>query len=68
MALKLQVNGEWKEIGGIYKCVDGENKPLSAIYQYINGKMIPVWEAGNFRTADGMIFQTADNKIFNVTI
>ena len=25
-----------------------------------------VWQAGNFRTADGFIFQTADNKVFNV--
>ena len=66
MALKLQVNGEWKEIGGIYKCVDGVNKPLSAIYQYINGKMIPVWEAGNLVTADGYIIVTKDNYIVTI--
>jgi hypothetical protein len=66
MALKLQVNGEWKEIGGIYKCVDGVNKPLSAIYQYINGKMIPIWEAGNLVTADGYIIVTKDNYIVTI--
>ena len=66
MALKLQVNGEWKEIGGIYKCIDGVNKPLSAIYQYIGGKMIPVWEAGNLVTADGYIIVTSDNYIVTI--
>lgn len=66
MALKLQVNGEWKEIGGIYKCVDGVNKPLSAIYQYTNGKMIPIWEAGNLVTADGYIIVTKDNYIVTI--
>lgn len=66
MALKLQINGEWKEIGGIYKCVDGVNKPLSAIYQYINGKMIPIWEAGNLVTADGYIIVTKDNYIVTI--
>lgn len=66
MALKLQVNGEWKEIGGIYKCVDGANKPLSAIYQYINGKMTPIWEAGNLVTADGYIIVTKDNYIVTI--
>lgn len=66
MALKLQVNGEWKEIGGIYKCVDGVNKPLSAIYQYINGKMMPIWEAGNLVTADGYIIVTKDNYIVTI--
>lgn len=66
MALKLQVNGEWKEIGGIYKRVDGVNKPLSAIYQYLNGKMIPIWEAGNLVTADGYIIVTKDNYIVTI--
>ena len=66
MALKLQVNGEWKEIGGIYKCVDGVNKPLSSIYQYIDGKMIPIWEAGNLVTADGYIIVTKDNYIVTI--
>lgn len=68
MALKQYKDGQWREIGGVNKLINGEVKPLSALYQYKNGKMLPVWEAGNFRTADGMVLQTADNKIFNVTI
>lgn len=55
-------------MGGLNHRINEQTKPISALYQYKNGKMLPVWEAGNFRTADGMIFQTADNKIFNVTI
>ena len=66
MALKLRVDGEWKEIGGFYKCVDGAKKPLSAIYQYLDGKMIPVWEAGNLVTADGYIIVTKDNYIVTI--
>ena len=68
MALRQYINGEWKEVGSVSKRVGDEIKPLSAIYQYRNGKMMPIWEAGNFRTADGMIFVTADNKILNVII
>lgn len=68
MALRQRKNGAYIEVGGLSHRIDEQTKPLSALYQYRDGKMLPVWEAGNFRTADGMIFQTADNKIFNVTI
>lgn len=68
MALRQYINGEYREVGGLNHQVDDEIKPLSALYQCVDGKLVPVWEAGNFRTADGMIFQTVDNMIFNVTI
>ena len=68
MALRQRKNGVYLEVGGLNHRIDEQTKPLSALYQYKDGKMLPVWEAGNFRTADGMIFQTSDNMIFNVTI
>ena len=68
MALKQYKDGQWREIGGVNHRVGQETKPISALYQYKDGKMLPVWEAGNFRTADGNIFQTIDRQIFNVTI
>lgn len=68
MALKQYKDGQYREIGGLNHRKDDETKPLSALYQCVNGKLVPVWEAGNFRTADGYIFVTADNMIFNVTI
>lgn len=66
MALKQYKDGQWYEVGGLNHRVDEETKPISALYQYKDGQMLPVWEAGNFRTADGMIFQTADKQILNV--
>ena len=68
MALKQYKDGQYREIGGLNKNDEGQIKPLSALYQCVNGKLVPLWEAGNFRTADGYIFVTADNMIFNVTI
>lgn len=68
MALKQYKDGQWHEIGGVNHRDQGETKPLSALYQCVNGKLVPIWEAGNFRTADGQIFVTSDNMIFNVTL
>lgn len=66
MALRQYINGEWFEIGGLNKQDNGEVKPISALYQYKDGQMLPVWEAGNLCTADGMIIQSLDGKIINV--
>lgn len=68
MALRQYINGEFFEVGSISKRINNETKPLSALYVFKENKMIPIWEAGNFRTADGKIFQTSDYKIFNVTM
>lgn len=68
MALRQYINGEWKEVGSVSKQVGDEIKPLSAIYQCVNGRLVPVWEAGNLRTKDGLILQTIDGKIINVII
>lgn len=68
MALYQYKDGEMCEIGGLNHRDQGETKPLAALYQRKDGKYLPLWEAGNFRTADGMIFVTSDNMIFNVTI
>lgn len=66
MALRQYINGEWIEIGGLNHRDNNEMKPISALYQYKDGQMLPVWEAGNLRTADGMIIQSLDGKIINV--
>lgn len=55
-------------MGGLNKNVEGQIKPLSSLYKCVGGKLVPLWESGNFRTADGYIFVTADNMTFNVTI
>ena len=39
-----------------------EGKEASVVY--LNGQVH--WEAGNFRTADGELFATADGMTFNV--
>lgn len=57
-----------REIGSINHRDQGKTKPLAALHQRKDGKYLPLWEAGNFRTADGLIFATSDNMIFNVTI
>ena len=66
MALKQYKEGQWYEIGGVSHRVGSDTKPLSALYQCVNGQMLPVWEAGNLRTADGYIIMTKDNFIVNV--
>lgn len=48
---------EMQEVSGLFF----ENTELSALY--FEGKV--VWEAGNFRTADGLLFVTADGFTFN---
>ena len=68
MALYQYKDGQWHEIGSLNHRDQGKTKPLAALYQRKDGKMLPVWESGNFRTADGMVFVTSDNMIFNVTI
>jgi hypothetical protein len=68
MALYQYKDGKWHEIGGLNHRDQGKTKPLAALYQRKDGKYLPLWEAGNFRTADGLIFCTSDNMIFNVTI
>lgn len=68
MALYQYKDGKMREIGSINHRDQGETKPLAALYQCKGGKYLPLWEAGNFRTADGMIFVTSDNMIFDVTI
>lgn len=68
MALRLYKNGEFLDVGTVYKRVGTETKALSAIYKCINGQMLPIWEAGNLRTLDGLILQTKDGKIVNVKI
>lgn len=68
MALILYKNGEFLEVGTIYKRIDNETKPLSALYKCVNGQMLPIWEAGNLRTLDGLIIQTKDGNIVNVKI
>lgn len=68
MALYQRKDGKWHEIGALNKRMDGTTRPLSGLYQCINKVQVPLWESGNFRTADGMVFVTADNKTFNVTI
>lgn len=68
MALKLYKNGEFLEVGTVYKRIGNEAKPLSALYKCVDGKMKPIWEAGNLRTLNGLILQTKDGKIVNVKI
>ena len=66
MALRQYKDGAWREVGGLNHRVDEETKPVSALYQYKAGQMLPVWEAGNLRTADGYILMSKDGYIINV--
>lgn len=62
MPIYSYLNGKLSEVD----IINFGNVSIPIVYYFENGNLITIWEEGNFMTADGMTFVTADNLTFNV--